>query len=166
MNTQDVIETISRATNDLFATLRQQDEAIRGFETTVQRLEQRINNLESMLADSRQAHNTTMEDAAKLVADLRAQLSTMTTERDTAVTAQNKLKDVILNVAAGIDHVVNPKEMTQPSVNPFEGHEPAPKPSVLFDEKGFPHDPVTGKFVEPPAEVKEDYRPLREAFGY
>lgn len=154
MNTQEVIDTISRATNDLFVTLRQQDEAIKQHEADVVRLEARISVLEGMLADSRSAHSESRDYADKSISDLRASLASMTAERDLAVQAQNKLKDIILNVAATVDSVVNP---------PAAVTAQPPRP-VLVDDKGLPHDPETGKFVEVPkhTEVRESVveRPL------
>lgn len=163
MNTQDVIETISRATNDLFATLRNNDETIRGFEATVERLERRITDLEELIAHERTSNNEFSTRMHSMVADLRISLGDMTKQRDEAIKEQVRLKDVILNVAAAVDSVVNPPTALVQGVNPTateiaERMGEAPRPHIV-DDKGLPHHPETGRFVEVPK--AEEERPLQ-----
>lgn len=163
MNTQDVIETISRATNDLFATLRSNDETIRGFEATVERLERRITDLEARLADERTSNNEFSTRMHANVADLRISLGDMTKQRDEAIKEQVRLKDVILNVAAAVDSVVNPpaSQSEASTIGVAQSNSLAaepPRPHIV-DDKGLPHHPETGRFVEVPK--AEEERPLQ-----
>jgi predicted ribosome quality control (RQC) complex YloA/Tae2 family protein len=144
MNTQDVIDTISRATNDLFATLRSNDEVIKGFESRVELLEARIKDLEHRLDQSRQSHEDYRAEARQTIAALHDELEVARKTVTEATKEQTRLKDIILNVAAAVDSVVNPGEKTMPTM----AADLSPKP-VLVDDKGLPHDPETGRFVEP-----------------
>lgn len=151
MNTQEVIDTISRATDELCNVLRQS-------QATIEDQAKRIEKLESQLDWELDAHSATK----RMHVETKDMLSNLQGQHTAAKVELSKLHDIILSIATAVEPIVSPKTDV-PEVAVMKDEPNAPAASLeLPAANPVPEPDRSSGVIENPS---EPYRPFPYAVG-
>lgn len=120
MDANEIIGKLQSSFNELLQVMQAQERTIADLQARVTDLEHRLENTSQLLQQERNSHSNTRDALYGQIDGLKAELSQARESVTSATKERDHLRDIVLNIGASIDHIVNPPKPAEAPPSPTQ----------------------------------------------